>query len=150
MLIQDLRIECPQIRAKICTYCGKTFVTYDRRVKLCSAKCRSMAHKEAQDRGNLKKNMQRKAETQNRLKPKACAVCNKTFIPRSERQVCCCTACQNIRTKQQQRDWGKEPAKQEPEKLSLAEIDRIAKAHGMTYGQYILLKQQELENNTTC
>ncbi|WP_295630366.1 hypothetical protein [uncultured Mitsuokella sp.] len=125
---------------KPCAVCGTMFTPKNKVQKYCSDAC---ARKAA--RGNQRRYEQRRAATYKAKPPeertKVCPVCGKTFIAERESKVYCSNECL-IKHSRAQREYGvvalekpytKHKAKHESH---IEDINAVAKAHGMTYGQW--------------
>ena len=80
------------------------------------------------------------------LEPKICAMCGAEFIPKRKRSQFCSNACraesqnQSYRSyKQYEKLYDIKPTKHQPVKptQTIAEINALARAAHMTYGQYV-------------
>lgn len=78
---------------------------------------------------------------------KRCVHCYELFIPTSKKQIFCCDECRRNeykRTYPARKEL--KPTKIEIEKApkkTLADINKIAKSMGLTYGQYMIFLQTE-------
>ena len=101
----------------ICIKCGKEFVRTGHAQKQCEA-CRKA--------------------TMPKAKVKKCDMCGKEFVRRSNSQKRC-KECQDKVTYKYngQKDTNDKPNGRKNKKLTLSEIGRLAKAEGLTYGQYV-------------
>lgn len=61
-----------------------------------------------------------------------CAICEKEFEPKGKNQDCCSKECSKERERNISR-WNKKLIN----KLSLSDINRMAREKGMSYGQFI-------------
>lgn len=61
-----------------------------------------------------------------------CAICEKEFEPKRKNQDCCSEECSQERQRNISR-WNKKLIN----KLSLSDINRMAREKGMSYGQFI-------------
>jgi len=74
-----------------------------------------------------------------------CVICNKPFVAKVTRQICCGEECSKIRRNQTMREYNKSAnVVEKPRKKrkkhgmsGLAQINAEARAVGMTYGQYV-------------
>lgn len=109
---------------KQCECCGKSFVVSGKSLKkkYCSDRCRH------------------KANYRYEKKPLAeivCLNCGKTFMQTKIKQKYCCNACQRIHYYNRAKQFKAEPKKPVSD---LSEINRKARAVGMSYGQYQMQK----------
>ena len=93
------------------------------------------------------------------LPPKACIVCGKMFQPTTWQNITCSSDCKrkrkNATNKAYMYDYlsikqqAKKAAQEKERKPStLAEINRSAKALGMSYGKYVLYLESQEKANT--
>lgn len=100
-----------------CPVCGKVFVRTHNAQKHCSAECR------------IKYYSQKKVKDHYRPpKMYECAWCGKFFDSDRKKKYC----CDECRIKAYQ----KRPTRRKKPKLSLAEVNALAREEGLTYGQY--------------
>ena len=81
------------------------------------------------------------------LEEKRCRYCYELFIPTCQQQIFCCDKCRREEEKK------RFPARKELQRIevkdnkksekTLADINKIAKSKGLTYGQYMILLQTE-------
>lgn len=81
------------------------------------------------------------------LEEKRCRYCYELFIPTCQQQIFCCDKCRREEYKK------RFPARKELQRIevkdnkksekTLADINKIAKSKGLTYGQYMILLQTE-------
>ncbi len=106
-------------KTKICPFCQTEFFTDQNAQVYCSERCR---------RGMFAK----KKREKNKIREFTCARCGDAFIS-DKRQKYCSEKCRLIA-------YGRITAKPKPRKkpnLSLAQINELARAEGMNYGQYV-------------
>ena len=105
----------------ICIKCGKEFVRTGHAQKQCEA-CRKATTQKANSKPKVKK----------------CDMCGKEFVRKSNSQKRC-KECQDKVTYKYngQKDTNDKPNGRRNKKLTLSEIGRLAKAEGLTYGQYV-------------
>lgn len=77
---------------------------------------------------------------------KECVICHKIFVPKSENAICCSAECSAKRNREKARcrhrlySRQKKIAKEvKVINLSIAEIQRRARAEGVSCGQYVLM-----------
>ena len=79
------------------------------------------------------------------MRTKLCGICGKEFEVKAKNQRYCCCECKSKATKIAQakgREKTREAKKKKTEKLSVTEIDKLAKAAGMSYGKYISMTER--------
>lgn len=72
-------------------------------------------------------------------RPRTCKWCGKKYIPTSEKNVFCSRSCyykQHYETKKIEKQ---QKANMKSNHELIVDIDREAKAHGMSYGKYVAL-----------
>lgn len=77
---------------------------------------------------------------------KRCTICGKEFTTKSQRATACSDECRRIREidrgrQKRERKRGKRSTRRDG--LSLSEAARLAREHGMTYGQYMAFLNTE-------
>ena len=77
---------------------------------------------------------------------KECVICHKIFVPKSANAICCSSECSTERNREKARcrhrmyRQQKKIAKEvKVINLSIAEIQRRARAEGVSYGKYVLM-----------
>lgn len=80
------------------------------------------------------------------IETKECVICHKIFVPKSANAICCSAECSTKRNREKARcrhrmyRQQKKIAKEvKVINLSIAEIQRRARAAGVSYGQYVLM-----------
>jgi hypothetical protein len=143
---------CGQV-FKVCGYCGEPFEVDDSnpnelRRKYCSEFCRTEAANE------MKKE---RIKIGKRSYNVECEICGKIFLTNRTTNKTCSPECHHERQKKlsragyyRQKEAKKEKAKKEKQKRveTLTEVQRKARAAGMTYGKYmemLFLKKLEEE-----
>lgn len=123
-----------------CQICGKPFFGNTRSCKYCSEACRQEA-----DRRHG-----REYYAKNRQKPLPmiiCLECNKPFP--AERHAKYCPECKRAKAKAEYNELMKympKRARPQPKpKLSVSQIDKLAREAGMSYGHYIATHREEIE-----
>lgn len=106
-------------KTKICPFCQTEFFTDQNAQVYCSERCR---------RGMFAK----KKREKNKSREFTCAYCGDAFVSDRKQKYC----CKDCKLKAN----GRLVAKPKPRKksnLSLAQINELARAAGMNYGQYV-------------
>ena len=103
---------------KVCPVCGKKFERQYNAQKHCSAKCRTKyyAQKSVKDSYRPPKMYE-------------CAWCGKHFDTDRKRKYC----CDECRVKANRN----KPTRRKKPKLTLAEVNALARKEGLNYGQYV-------------
>lgn len=76
---------------------------------------------------------------------KKCEICGNEFSTRYSRQKCCSVTCGNEAKKRNAKENARKKAEQAEKKHTLEEINRMARAAGMSYGKYVAM--QYIERN---
>ena len=118
---------------KICKVCGNEFETTAIRRVTCSDECKEKLNKIAVVEW-------RKTHKGVDYPEKPCLFCGKNFKPKKIDQTYCCKECRN-KDYRKQRKWD-HPKKVKTYKVtknndSITDIAKLARAAGMTYGQYV-------------
>ena len=136
---------------KVCTECGKTFITITAVQVTCSPECSASRHR----KHNKKYNKARAV-----IKQKNCVVCGEKFETTHYAKLTCSKECSDAYHKEQVKAWHKNKnktgkANTNPETKTkqstksngeaLAEEARKAKELGMSYGMYKAMKLMEGE-----
>lgn len=140
---------------KVCTECGKTFITITAIQVTCSPECSASRHR----KHNKKYNKARAV-----MKQKNCVVCGEKFETTHPSKLTCSKECSDAYHKEQVKAWHKNKNKNKtktgkantnPETKTkqstksngeaLAEEARKAKELGMSYGMYKAMKLMEGE-----
>lgn len=100
---------------KVCIQCGKDFTTLHNSRKYCSEECRIKANK--------KSPLGRRTFT--------CEFCGESFEADAKRKFCCIECRQGAERAARLRRKPKKP------KLSIANINELARNEGLNYGQYV-------------
>ncbi len=106
-------------KTKICPFCQVEFFTEKNAQVYCCDRCRRGAFAKKKREGNKSRVF-------------TCAYCGNTFTS-DKKQKYCCEKCRLIAYG---RITAKPKARKKP-KLSLAQINELARAEGMNYGQYV-------------
>lgn len=125
-----------------CKMCGKSFKPVSKKNIYCSNECRDTAKRKRAERYYKEKKKQKKTEM---LEEKRCRHCYELFLPSSRRQIFCCDEC---RREEYKKSF---PARKELKNIvvkdnkksekTLADINKIAKSKGLSYGQYMIFLQ---------
>lgn len=112
---------------KICLFCGKEFLTDDNRKKYCNSECSAAfhAHKKSENHRQAREG-------------KRCEVCGKIIVSNRLRKYCsrkCANKAKNLRNSVIPKSI--EIKKSLKPKLSISEINSLARAKGLSYGQYV-------------
>ena len=134
---------------KVCTECGKPFITITAIQVTCSPTCSASRHR----KHNKKYNKARAV-----MKQKNCVVCGEKFETTHPSKLTCSKECSDAYHKEQVKAWHKNKnktgqANTNPETKqstksngeALAEEARKAKELGMSYGMYKAMKLMEGE-----
>lgn len=136
---------------KVCTECGKPFITITAIQATCSPECSASRHRKHNKKYN-------KARTV--MKQKNCVVCGEKFETTHPSKLTCSKECSDTYHKEQVKAWYKNKTKTgkantNPEtktkqstksnRETLAEEARKAKELGMSYGMYKAMKLMEGE-----
>ena len=132
---------------KICVICGKEFITTNKQKKSCSHVCQDELSRqttrkwyEAHKRGNAKQD----------LPKRRCLYCGELYHPNRSDQLYCSRECRQ-KDYSKQRKWDR-PKKKRIRKVtknndSITDIAKLARAAGMTYGQYVADQYKRGKNN---
>ncbi len=131
---------------KKCEICGKEFTTYTRKAKYCSDECRKVA----KSRYNVEANRKKVAKTRERLGTRICLICGKEFEPRNCTMVTCNPSCTRERHKMLKVELRKEQKEEQKKKKRekkepMWKVNEKARAMGLSYGQYELMKRMEAQ-----
>ena len=136
---------------KVCTECGKPFITITANQVTCSPECSASRH-----RKHIKKYNKARAV----MKQKNCVVCGEKFETTHYAKLTCSKECSDAYHKEQVKAWHKNKNKTKTGKANtnpeikqstksnretLAEEARKAKELGMSYGMYKAMKRMEGE-----
>lgn len=72
--------------------------------------------------------------------PIKCRICGKTFVPRGTTTVTCSDECSKENARRKKLEWEKRTsisARAKVKRLSIGEINQLARDAGMTYGKYV-------------
>lgn len=127
-----------------CGICGKKFNANLHNQRYCPEECRCTARRNKAYKWYQKNKENKKKKV---LEEKRCRYCYELFIPTCQQQIFCCDKCRREEYKK------RFPARKELQRIevkdnkksekTLADINKIAKSKGLTYGQYMILLQTE-------
>ena len=126
---------------KICGICGKKFTTYRQQSRYCGETCR----KEAKQQNNAETRRKISEAKKEKRGIKICLVCGREFEPKRSNSVTCNAVCGNERYKNI-KAAAKAEQKEEKKEIEPAwMINAKARAMGLTYGKYELMKRLEAQ-----
>lgn len=111
-------------KPKICVTCGKEYIPNNTCQKHCSDECRKNHYLEGK-------------RLRNKNREFTCEWCGAIFTSDSKRKYCCAKcgkAANNYKGKSKNKPRKTERKKP---KLTLAQINELARAEGLNYGQYV-------------
>ena len=109
------------LKAKKCITCGQEFIPNNQCQKHCCDACRREAYSI-------------KLKTRRKDREFVCELCGAKFVSDYKRKYCC-EVCMKEASRQRKRK-PKENNKNKPT-TSLAQINELARAEGLNYGQYV-------------
>lgn len=133
------------MKIKKCEWCGKEFEDETGHRKYCNNDCSYEANKESIKRLQAEKRQYKK------MFNAECLICHKVFLTNRHRQKTCSLECQAERMKElHKKNYANHKIRQRLKKEreeaqkkveTIAEIQRKARAMGISYGRYMELKQ---------
>ena len=149
---------------KYCLYCGKAFTPTNNRQMFCCKECLTKGTRDKIARIRKERREKREEKQKREVKPIACELCGKMFMPKNNMAKYCGEDCRRkaayerikvYREENREKFAGyREEArsqrkrKKDEKKKSMHSIDKIAadaRAAGMSYGKYMAMKRLQGE-----
>lgn len=105
-----------------CPWCGKEFERKKSAQKFCCEECRKAAKKQT---------MKQNHKVYKSLKLVECGWCSLFFESKNGEEYCCAECRKKAENRKKKRE------KQAKNKLDLSQINELARAEGLNYGQYV-------------
>ena len=129
---------CPDCRAvgkRICGHCGKVFVTTSKTRYVCKDCDAVRAEKSRRVKGNCP--VDKKPRTEKKPVQRQCVVCEKVFDVVGQEKTC--PTCREYR--QAKKESCEKMAREPHNPQRLAEMAKAARALGVSYGQYSVMRR---------
>lgn len=72
-------------------------------------------------------------------------LCSKEFVQEHKNQLYCCPECRTIANRERSAEYDRErraaKRREKTKKVTLRDINKKAKEHGMSYGQYVAMME---------